>query len=291
MNVDIDYLAGVDVLALSAKICHGEHRSGSLQYSRETPGGPPADPLDHHSNARSITSGAHHQYVIAASYSNASGSDFSHMGQAGEFDLTYGCYSEAANSGLNAQCMNFSYTGSSLPPSQLNPCLDEIGEICRNKFNSKVAGGPFPMEDEIFSSCPKTSSKTDSERDDRQGVTSTFEWMKIRRTNHKICKPIAYGLSNSTTSARTNFTTKQLTELEKEFHFDKYLTKSRRLEIANNLHLYETQVKIWFQNRRMKQKKREKEGLAVVCRPRPSNNEKLSSAEIKSPIVSPPCSP
>ncbi|ULU02753.1 hypothetical protein L3Y34_002386 [Caenorhabditis briggsae] len=93
------------------------------------------------------------------------------------------------------------------------------------------------------------------------GVTAsqhnTYKWMHTKRVQRPVVPKKKVIDENGTN--RTNFTTHQLTELEKEFHTAKYVNRTRRTEIASNLKLQEAQVKIWFQNRRMKEKKREKE--------------------------------
>ena len=76
---------------------------------------------------------------------------------------------------------------------------------------------------------------------------------------------------------RTAFTYEQLVSLENKFRTTRYLSVCERLNLALSLGLSETQVKIWFQNRRTKWKK-QNPGQDV-------NGPTCSASEVNSPTV------
>ncbi|XP_020500957.1 homeobox protein CDX-1a isoform X1 [Labrus bergylta] len=76
-----------------------------------------------------------------------------------------------------------------------------------------------------------------------------------RRPQDSIRPPVSVGKTRTHDKYRVVYTDQQRLELEKEFQHNRYITMRRKSELSMALSLSERQVKIWFQNRRAKERK------------------------------------
>jgi len=124
---------------------------------------------------------------------------------------------------------------------------------------SQSIGTAVPNEGRQLNETRSTFAEDDTEDVDIIDLNHSVDSESLSEKNDAaVCNDLRTASLKDNVAAnrvRTAYNSIQILNLEREFTKNMYLSRIRRIELAQKLDLSEKQVKIWFQNRRVKYKK------------------------------------